>query len=487
MKLRWLFLILLTFALGACSSFASKPVTHAVVRPEEFGATFTPAELADDLRFLVQVCEEVHPRPYSVSSQRDIATLQSDLVSKLDRPLTRVEFWPIAARHAAKFGDAHTTVQLPNEEWNAFVLYGGKLLPFALEKRADALIIAQNSFAQSGWLSACELQEVDGIDIGALWTEFRAQRAGEEPFVFASFSANLNWHLWRAGARAPFDLKLERDQAVVPCQIAGLNVEEMYKSRLRAPAPADWSFAWLEGDIALIDFRHMVQADAWDEFLRASFTEIRARPARGVIVDLRRNGGGDSSLGDTLLTYLTDRSYRMCARKEWRSSARYRSYMKDHLPGWVRWLPLQYVSSFGRAFWGVDEGALFVQETEPEAPEPTSLRFAGSWCLLIGPSTFSSATMLANAVGDFELAPLYGAPTGGVPNTSGEVYTCDLPHSRLDVGISSAYFVRANGDGTDTRPVWPTRPCAQTSVDAAAGRDTVLEAARAWLLAQPEP
>jgi C-terminal processing protease CtpA/Prc len=177
----------------------------------------------------------------------------------------------------------------------------------------------------------------------------------------------------------------------------------------------------------------------------------------------------------------------MAARKEWRSSARYRSYMKDHLPAWLRWIPLQYATSFGRGFWGVDEGALYVQETEPKAPDPNPLRFTGPWCLLIGPGTFSSATMLANAVGDFDLAPLFGAPTGGVPNTSGEVYSCDLPHSRLGLGVSSAVFVRANGDGSDTRPVQPTHPCVQTSADTTAGRDSVLEAARAWLLAAPKP
>ena len=76
---------------------------------------------------------------------------------------------------------------------------------------------------------------------------------------------------------------------------------------------------------------------------------------------------------------------------------------------------------------------------------------------------------------------------GGVPNTSGEVYSCDLPHSRLSLGISSATFARANGDGTDTLPVQPTHPCAQTSADTSVTRDTVLESGRAWLLADPKP
>ena len=184
-----------------------------------------------------------------------------------------------------------------------------------------------------------------------------------------------------------------------------------------------------------------------------------------------------------LLTYLSGRPYRMAARKEWRSSARYRTYMRDHIVWWLRWLPLQYLSSFGRDFWGVEEGALCVSESAVATPEHNSLRYAGPWCLLIGPGTFSSAMMLANAVGDFELAPLFGAPTGGVPNACGEVYSCDLPHTRLSLGVSSAIFVRANGDSADPRPVQPTHVVTQSTADTAAGRDSVLDEAREWLLA----
>jgi hypothetical protein len=474
----------LVLALASCSTLISRPVTHEDVPRKELGATFMPADLREDLRFLVEVCEEVHPRPRAVASAQEIAALEDELDLELDHPLTRVEFWPLAARLAAAYGDAHTSVQTPSEEWNAFVTGGGKLLPIALEQRGEKLAVAPRSIAQTAWLAGCELATVGGVDVGALWREYRAERAGEEPFVFATFNNNFNWDRWRVGARAPFELEVVRDGTRARCEIAGMDASGLRSPEQRATAQANGSLAWLPGDVALIDFRGMNDLDSWNAFLRATFTEIRDRRARGVVVDLRRNGGGDSSLADALLDYLTDRPYRMCARKEWRSSARYRRYMKAHLVWWLRWLPVQYAFPTGRAFWGVDEGALYVQEGEMTTAKPNPLRFEGPWCLLIGPSTFSSAVMLANAVGDFELAPLLGAPSGGVPTESGEVYSCDLPHSRLSLGVSSAYFVRANGDANDPRPVQPTHPCAQTPADSALGRDTVLEAARTWLLEQ---
>jgi hypothetical protein len=482
MKLRSSLLALGLAALGACSSLISTPVTHSEVRAKEFERKFTPAELAQDLDFLVQVCDEVHPRPFGVRSREEIAALSEALRSRIDRPLTRLEFWPLAAKLAAGFGDAHTAVQLPAEEWSAYVASGAKFPAIATLRREGAWIIVKTYQEDLAPLANVELRAVNGIELNALWSEYRTERAGEEDFVLNVFASNLNWHLWRAGVRPPFELSIVQGGGTVTYATPGLSAEELRAKRAGVPSQANWSLNWLDGDVARIDFRSMTGADAWGKFLEASFKEIRARPAKAVIVDLRRNGGGDSSLGETLLSYLNERPYRMAARKEWRSSARYRQYMKAHVTAWLRWLPLQYFSSFGRDFWGVDEGALFIQESGLTTPEKNPLRFEGPWCLLIGPGTFSSAMMLANAVGDYDLAPLFGAPTGGVPNACGEVYSCDLPHTHLELGVSSAIFIRANGDGADPKPVQPTRPVVTASADAAAGRDGVLEAAREWAL-----
>src|SRR5262245_54166586 len=101
MELRSPILGLAIGALSACASLISTPPTHAVLRPEDLAATHSPEELREDLRFLVQVVEEVHPRPYARRSREEIAALVAELGAGIDRPLTRLEFWPRAARLAA--------------------------------------------------------------------------------------------------------------------------------------------------------------------------------------------------------------------------------------------------------------------------------------------------------------------------------------------------------------------------------------------------
>jgi hypothetical protein len=98
--------------------------------------------------------------------------------------------------------------------------------------------------------------------------------------------------------------------------------------------------------------------------------------------------------------------------------------------------------------------------------------FDGPACLLIGDQTFSAATDLADGVRTYDLMLTIGQPTGGVPNTLGDVGPFQLPNSRIVVAYSMKMFVRASGDESDLGPVRP-----HIEVEPVPGRDAVLERA----------
>lgn len=122
-------------------------------------------------------------------------------------------------------------------------------------------------------------------------------------------------------------------------------------------------------------------------------------------------------------------------------------------------------------------------EWEPQPPLDVEHRYLGKTCILIGPETFSSAMMLANAVEDFELATLIGQPTSSPPNYFGEVYEFPLPNSEITAQSSVAYFVRANGDAAERSPV---RPHIFVEPDRSRETDRALEAALRWATATEE-
>jgi C-terminal processing protease CtpA/Prc len=111
--------------------------------------------------------------------------------------------------------------------------------------------------------------------------------------------------------------------------------------------------------------------------------------------------------------------------------------------------------------------------------------FDGPVCVLIGGGTFSSAVDLADAIKTYRLATVIGEETGGRPSSFGEVYDFRTPIAGFLVGVSSAEFVRANGDTTDRRGVMPDIAVHRSAEDVRVGRDPAIERARSCPSREP--
>jgi hypothetical protein len=98
----------------------------------------------------------------------------------------------------------------------------------------------------------------------------------------------------------------------------------------------------------------------------------------------------------------------------------------------------------------------------------------GRLMVLIGRFTFSSGMMNAIHFRQRHQAVLIGSPTGGSPNSFGEIRHFPLPNSKWQVQYSTKFFKLTN-DGATT--VKPDVEVEWTAEDFFAGRDTVLEAA----------
>jgi len=94
---------------------------------------------------------------------------------------------------------------------------------------------------------------------------------------------------------------------------------------------------------------------------------------------------------------------------------------------------------------------------------------------LIGPRTYSSGMLNAYQLRQEADALLIGEPTGGKPNSYGEVRSFRLPHSGFKVFYSTKYFRLLKGE--DPAAVLPDVEVALEAQEFFAGEDPVLEAA----------
>ena len=72
--------------------------------------------------------------------------------------------------------------------------------------------------------------------------------------------------------------------------------------------------------------------------------------------------------------------------------------------------------------------------------------------LIIGRWTYSSGILNAIEISEIPGVTVFGENTGGAPNHLGEVRTTQLPWSGLSVSYPTKYFQRVDGEGTTMRP-----------------------------------
>ncbi len=147
----------------------------------------------------------------------------------------------------------------------------------------------------------------------------------------------------------------------------------------------------------------------FSEFAAKALADLDSHPVKRVVIDLRQNGGGDSSIIAPLRRGLASR-----------------------------------------------------------------LKKIGPVYVIIGGNTFSSAELNAIDLRRILHARLVGEPTGGKPNSYGEIKTLTLPNSKLVVQYTSKWFGSSH-DGPAA--LQPDIPAPYSLADLIAGRDPALAAA----------
>ena len=177
-----------------------------------------------------------------------------------------------------------------------------------------------------------------------------------------------------------------------------------------------------------------------------------------LIIDIRENGGGSSSLGDEFMQYISRKPFRSFDRVQVKVS---REILSWH-PDWI--------DSSKRI-----AGSIYEIPDLPLTPlRQNPLRFAGDCILLTGRHTFSSASDFASAFRCFDVGVIVGAETGGITVCYGDVYDFTLPHTEFGFGVSWKKFTNACGVD-DRRGVIPDYIVESDSSNEQKGEGSVLD------------
>jgi Peptidase family S41 len=435
----------------------------SVVAP---GTTLTPNELHAELDWLVATLREVGAEPFAYTSEPAFDAACSVAREKLDAPMDVLGFYRIVGPLFASLRDGHAGVDV-QPAFNCYRESGGLAFPLLLDLCENRMFVRLQTL--DGFPKGTEILAVDGVASSQVTGEivkFVGAQRRDLRYAFASGRVQDVFWILKGERRSFFVRAMLPDGTALSRPLPATSRSELRAAAARSePEGMPYAFSRLErGRIGYLDYRRCQDYERFKRFLAEAFTSIKLRPIEGLIVDIRRNGGGSSSLNNELWAHVTERPFRQFGETLVRVSNRLkREY------GMMR-----YLSAYPPQAWFARDHALLSLQTRMIRPRPNRLRYRGPVLLLIGTQTFSSALACAVAARDFGLATIIGQETGEPVNTTGEVYSGRSPRLGIGFHFTTKFFY-----GPKSRPnlqgVIPDVTVIPTEDDLRSGRDPVLE------------
>jgi len=467
-------LLFMLFAFAALSGQAQPKILYYDPPPKGFAERkIAKSGLKKDMDFWQKVLEESHVNLYHSITKAKLDSLKKAILRSVPDSLTHAEASFAISRLSGAIGEGHLGFT-SNPVSDSLYKSQSLRFPYILQGFDNgAFVVRQDVSGNHPPLpSQSSIVEINGIPAQQLYDRYAAFTGGLEAWKKLNVAESIRKLLFLDNIRSPFVIKALKGKDTVSISSKGFSGSQADSiSKVVASSysiPSAFSLQFLPGNIALISFNDMNGRlrDSFAIFLKKSFAEIGNKKAGGLIIDLRQNGGGDSGLGDMLLSYISSHPYRNVSAIKVKVSRHSKALAKLR----------EKEDPFSKS----KNGSLFEYKIDKlTTPEEQPLRFTGKTAVLIGTGTFSSANMLANTIKDYKLATLIGEPTAEPGNDFGEVFPFMLPNTRVIATGSIKMFVRANGDASDFTGIQPDIFSATGIGDK--GKDQVMEDAIKYL------
>lgn len=473
--MRTIVLIISLFLL--CHLDAQNSIVYAKDADADFAfKKISKEQMKEDIAFWHKVMEESHVNMYHAISKEALEKKEMDLLSVIKDSITQTDAVLLIGKLAASLNEGH--IGLPSSSITDSLYTNCLRFPFLLQKtETDAWVVDRDiSAAQKLGVNA-RIIAVNDRSVTELNRQFREYYGGLEAWRKQQINTYVRKLLFFHTIRSPFKIDaITEDGQKISFTTEGYSKQQadsINKVLSAVNTPAEpYSFRLLENNIGYMNYRSMSSSasNPFTDFLKKSFTQLKETNAKGLIIDLRQNGGGNSGWGNALVGYFTTTPYKFAGGMKWKISEHYKAFLQMQKKSNNQGEDNFYHSQ--------KNGEMYSYvNTKLDTPQKNEPHFNGEVIVLIGPNTFSSANMLADGIKSYHLATLMGESTGESGNDFGEMFNFMLPNTHIIARASTKMFTRADGDEKNFDPVIPDITVIPTAKDLKEKKDAVLEAA----------
>lgn len=414
------------------------------------GEVYPQDAVRADFKYLYETLAAAHYDLYAYQSRDAYDRYYEELSAAIDGPMSRLEavrlFTPFVT-----FGKVgHARIDFPVQDYIAYVLSGGTLLPLDIRVEDGRVLVAHNYSGVAALAPGTELLALNGRPATDWLERIGRLVSAERPYMahaqLESMFPRLAW--LDMGEVDAFEIVVRSragDEATFMVDaVPAMELEEHKGARERQQHSRKAHM--LPDGIAYLRpgpfyaTEESESLETFKAFVDEAFQRFDAAGATDLVIDLRNNPGGDNSFSDPMIAWFADEPFSFASEFIVKASARTREVLEGLAVEYPGGISAQML----RAMTQHEDGARFSFEI-PKA-EPRDPGFSGRVWALVNRHSYSNATTVAAIIQDYGFGTILGEETADVPTSYASSAQFTLPVTGIVVTYPKAYFVRPNGD-----------------------------------------
>ena len=413
---------------------------------------FTADDLIADTRFFKAALEEVHPSLYKYIPKDTLNSLFNTAINRLSAPVTVKDFRIMLQKILSRVGSGHTYFH-PNPS-----VYNPKLhfyFPFLVVVRNQKLYIYKSFNAVYDIYAGYEIGSVQGEPAKNILANVYSYLSGEGlSNTYKDFKIEKTMTFTNAmdelyGFRTNYLIKLQKDQsAPIEKTFAATFYRKTDTTFISYLLPSYKSPEQMRtisypdsiANTAILAIKSFAYNDreAYINFYASTFSQLKSRKIKNLIVDLRGNTGGATFGAVELLRYLLNKNFKVV--DDYHARVAMPSFKQHIAPKDQELLTTVPFTAREKG------GYTFSNMASTKIAPNQDLNFKGRIYLLTDGGTYSVASMFASCLKANAQVTVIGSETGGSATALdvSPFLTVRLPRTGLTFNLPQVYVTLAN-------------------------------------------
>lgn len=480
-------LTLAIFLLLCLRSMAQLPAAGNASVPYDPNRQLTVNQLQFDLAIMKDALIKTHPGLFWHQSEQEFLEKYAQIQRKISSPMTELEFYALLTPFIGSIKCDHTNMEMSAPFYD-LKQNTTPVFPFLLKAIGPHLYIYRNCSGDASIPLGARIVSVNGLSADSILA-FVKPRSWADGYVESlaylgtesSFTPLFQYLFQQADTYTLNVQKPDGAMAEFVVKAPAYGVFRQYHDKQSAvwlsPEYEHFSFSTIDSLSTGVMKINAFEGDGYYTFLNASFSALKEKGIRNLIIDLRGNGGGEGEYIGPLYRKLSNKDYREIREVEMKVSDPEDSiYKYGQLPEGKE----NFVKFYKKYIYKTADGRYLMRygpmDDFQEKPfKPRKNHYTGRVYLLTDVQTSSAGSQLSVLAHFNKRATLVGRETGGgyLGNTAGWDFPLTLPNSKLIVHIPMIRTFNAV-TGPEHRGVSPDYPIPETIEDLVLERDSVL-------------